>query len=161
MKKNLLIVLSTLFISTNAIALPVVPPAECQKGRFQPCVCWRDVPKDVSYVPSSPLCRGNAAIILRGEFAKSFSVVVRDSENSDRFPDPNCALNSCSVFKVQKKIVRKVRGKTETVNCLGASGRSSLFKNVVRMTIKLKDVPNASTDPLARMCLRAPNSKLN
>lgn len=127
--------------------------AMCQGGRFQPCVCWQQVPKTVQYRPAHKQCNGNAAVILKGKYARAFSVVVRDKDNRDRWPDPNCESNKCSVFKVQKRV--------GNVHCLGAPGRSPLFKNVVRITIKLKDVPGSNTDPLERMCLQSPTKKLN
>src|SRR5262249_29059447 len=75
----------------------------------------------------------------------AFSVVVRDTENRDRWPSPHgingCSVfetigpgpNKCSAFKVQKKIVTH----DGVINCLGAAGNSVLFKNVVRATVKV------------------------
>lgn len=141
----------------------VKAPEFCQFGRFEPCVCWQVVPETVSYKPAEPACRGNAAVITRGNFLNVFSVVVRDKENRDRWPNPNCETNSCSVFKTQKKFVRTVRGVKEKVWCLGAPGRSSLFKNVVRITIKVSDKINPKTGlkDLRRFCLKSPKAKLN
>ena len=47
------------------------------------------------------------------------------------------------------------------VHCLGASGYSSLFSRVTRMTAKLADVPNSTNDPLVRWCVIAPDKALN
>lgn len=134
----------------------------CQSGRFEPCICWPSVPKSVSYVPSERLCKGNAAIILRKDMFSAFSAVVRDKENRDRWPDESCEQNYCSVFKTQRKFVRFVNGVKEKVLCLGAPGTSRLFKNVVRITIKVSDVPGKDgKKDLRRMCLRSPTKKLN
>ena len=71
------------------------------------------------------------------------------------------ALNKCSAFKVQKIIpVENADGDAE-VHCLGASGYSTLFKRVTRMTAKLSDVPNSTQDPLVRWCLAGPTAALN
>lgn len=152
---------------------PVKPIEYCQNsGRFKPCVCTRDVAREMRYRPAVKECKGNAAIVLSGKYAASYSAVVRDSENRDRWPElgfGGCTpyqsvvlgLNKCSAFKVQKKL--RVGGKKNpvTVNCLGASGYSALFKRVVRVTVKLSDVPNSNLDPLVRWCLTRPNLPLN
>lgn len=139
------------------------PPATCQGNRFAPCVCWPQVPKTVSYLPRARVCGNNAAIVLRGNLLRSFSVVMRDFENSDRVPDPECDQNFCSVFKTQKTIYRVLKGVKERVSCLGAPGKSDLFKNAARITVKVSDVPNPITGlkDLRRYCIRSPLKKLN
>ena len=147
-------------------------PRYCQGGIFKPCVCPKDVPSVVQYRPRVKECGGTAAIVLSGRYKNIFSVVVRDRENKDRWPPQginNCtayqrdilALHKCSAFKAQKVInVDDSRGDA-SVHCLGASGSSSLFKRVVRMTAKLADIPNSTADPLARWCLVKPDQPMN
>jgi hypothetical protein len=152
---------------------PIVKrPRYCQGGVFKPCVCPKDVPSVVQYRPAVKECDGAAAIVLSGRYKSIFSVVVRDRENKDRWPPQginNCtayqrdilALHKCSAFKAQKVIdVDDSRGDA-SVHCLGASGSSTLFKRVVRMTAKLADIPNSTADPLARWCLVKPDQPLN
>ena len=147
-------------------------PRYCYGGVFKPCVCARDVPTITQYRPSVQECGGNAAIILSGKYTSLFSVVVRDRENKDRWP-PNgansctlyetnvLALNKCSVFKVQNIIeVEHEKGDAE-IHCLGASGYSTLFRNVTRITAKISDIPGSNKDPLARWCLAGPTKPLN
>lgn len=150
------------------LILLVVPEATfaeaamCHGGRFEPCICWRQVPIEVAYRPKERVCRGNAAVILRGSLIRSFSVVVRDRNNSDRWPDLSCEQNYCSVFKTQKVIYRKKKGVRERVNCLGAPGKHRLFKNVQRITVKVSDIPNKNgIKDLRRYCIRSPKKKLN
>ncbi len=147
-------------------------PRYCQGAVFKPCVCARDVSKLAQYRPAVKECNGKAAIVLSGKYLGVFSVVVRDRENKDRWPTAGAngctpferdtlALNKCSVFKVQK-IIQASDAKGEAkVHCLGASGYSSLFSRVTRMTAKLADVPNSNKDPLVRWCVIAPGKALN
>ncbi len=147
-------------------------PKYCQGGLFKPCVCAKDVPSIVQYRPVVKECGGKAAIILSGKYKDVFSVVVRDGENKDRWPPQGIngctayerdvlALLKCSAFKAQQVLeIDDARGDA-TVHCLGASGRSALFKRVVRMTAKLADIPNSTADPLARWCLKGPTEPLN
>jgi hypothetical protein len=147
-------------------------PKYCNTGPFKPCVCPLDVPSIVQYRPAVQECGRKAAIILSGKYKDVFSVVVRDKENKDRWPvngingctpyETNVlALNKCSAFKAQKVIDVSNDAGDATVHCLGASGYSGLFKRVRRMTAKIADVPGATTDPLARWCLRGPAAPLN
>lgn len=147
-------------------------PKYCGGRVFKPCVCAADVPSIVQYRPQVRECDGKAAIILSGKYKDVFSVVVRDWENKDRWPIEGIngctpyerdvlALHRCSAFKAQKVIqIDDLRGDA-SVHCLGASGRSKLFRRVVRMTAKLSDVPNSTADPLARWCLKGPTLPLN
>lgn len=147
-------------------------PKYCQKGRFAPCVCPKDVPSIVQYRPSVKECGGKAAIILSGKYKDIFSVVVRDRDNKDRWPPEGIsgctayerdvlALNKCSAFKAHKVLqVDDPRGDA-SVHCLGANGYSRFFKRVVRMTAKITDIPNSTADPLARWCLLRPGEPLN
>ncbi len=147
-------------------------PKYCQGGRFASCVCSQDVTRFAQYRPALKECGGKAAVILSGKYLGIFSVVVRDSENRDRWPASGfggcssyerdiLALNRCSAFKVQKRFVVEHEDGDAEVHCLGASGYSTLFKRVVRMTAKLSDVPNSTNDPLARWCLEGPAVPLN
>ena len=144
----------------------------CNGQFFKPCICAKDVSNFVQYRPSVKECRNRAAIILSGKYLNVFSVVVRDWLNRDRWPTEgvnNCTpyerdtlgLNKCSVFKVQKIInVSDSEGNAE-VHCLGASGYSSLFSKVTRITAKLSDIPDSNQDPLIRWCLAGPTKPLN
>jgi hypothetical protein len=147
-------------------------PRYCNTGPFKPCVCASDVPSVVQYRPAVKECGRKAAIILSGKYKDVFSVVVRDKENKDRWPvngingctpyETNVlALNKCSAFKAQKVIDVSNDAGDATVHCLGASGYSTLFLRVRRMTAKLVDVPNSTSDPLARWCLAGPAVPLN
>ena len=159
-------------LSERRLKAPKPPIEYCNGNRFKACVCFQDVSRDMRYRPSVKECGGNAAIILYGKYANIFSVVVRDSENRDRWPESNfggctpyerdtLALNKCSAFKVQERFpVEKGRIKA-SVNCLGASGYSTLFKKVRRVTAKLSDSPDSNEDPLIRWCLKKPTLPLN
>ena len=150
----------------------------CHGGVFQPCVCWQDVTKNVSYRPSEERCgkstypgdkkNYNAAVLLRGNMKSSFSTVVRDYLNNDRSPyepalcsyeEYEAGLTKCSRWKGQYKFAD---GK-ETVLCLGASGYSTVFKTITRITIKISNYvdPITGEKPLARLCLRKPWQPLN
>lgn len=147
-------------------------PRYCQGGLFKPCVCAKDVPTIVQYRPAVKECGNKAAVILSGKYKDVFSVVVRDRENKDRWPPSGIngctpyerdvlALLKCSAFKVQAIIPVENEGGDAEVHCLGASGYSTLFKRVTRMTAKLSDIPNSTNDPLARWCLAGPTKPLN
>lgn len=145
----------------------------CQAGRWQPCVCWKDVAREVRYRPAVRECQGNAAIVLEGKYLNIFSVVVRDSDNRDRWPVSGfngCTTELatsenppawCSAFKTQNSFYIGRGRRKAKVHCLGAPGYSPLFKRVVRATAKLADIPGSSNDPLARWCLRSPRLPLN
>jgi hypothetical protein len=144
----------------------------CHGGRFQPCVCAEYVAREMKYRPAVEECKGNAGVFLKNKYTSVFSVVVRDSENRDRWPVSgfgNCtpyerdtlALNKCSAFKTQDTILAKDDKNFYALNCLGASGYSKLFKNVTRVTAKLSDKSTSNQDPLARWCLVKPNLPLN
>lgn len=147
-------------------------PKYCQGGAFKPCVCPRDVTAKVQYRPSVKECGGAAAIILSGKYLSAFSAVVRDYENKDRWPvngTSGCTpyethvlgLNKCSVFKVQKTVGVEDPTADAEIHCLGASGYSTLFRRVTRITIKIADIPGTTDDPLARLCLAGANKPLN
>lgn len=151
----------------------VKKPHYCYGGVFKPCICARDVSKRILYRPSVAECKRNAAIILTGKYAASYSAVVRNNENADRIPAnelingcsvherDTLGLNKCSVYKSQKKILAEDERGQVTVHCLGAKGSSSYFNRAQRITIKLSDSPNDSNDPLVRACLFGPNKNLN
>jgi hypothetical protein len=127
------------------------------------------VPADISYEPTSAVCDGKAAATLRGRFASSFSVVLRDKMNRDRWPaagyngcsaaETELGLNRCSAFKCQKVI----RSKNQQTCCFGEVGTSRIMAGATRMTVKLRDLPNSRFDPLLRVCLNkfSPRLKLN
>ena len=129
--------------------------------------------KLAQYRPAVKECDGNAAIILSGKYLGIYSAVVRDRDNRDRWPETGyggctpyerdeLGLNKCSAFKVQDRFsVEAEKGGDADIHCLGASGYSSLFARVVRMTVKLADDPNSNNDPLVRWCLKGPASPLN
>lgn len=147
-------------------------PKFCRGGAFKPCVCPRDVTKAVQYRPAVQECGGDAAIILSKKYLTAYSAVVRDYENKDRWPPQGingCSaferdtlgLNKCSAFKVQKVVPVEDPVADAEIHCLGASGYSTLFSRVSRITIKLQDVPGSNLDPLERLCLVGPTAPLN
>lgn len=171
---NFALLILITFFSSLVSAQSESAPRYCQGRRFKPCVCAPDVPITVSYRVSYEACGGNAAIITRGKYLNIFSAVVRDKENRDRWPRSgfggcssrlaNSAAppNRCSAFKAQRTFYQQnLEGEDERVFCLGAPGTSTLFRNVVRITAKLQDVPGSSRDPLARWCLSSPTEDLN
>lgn len=148
--------------------------AECGgEFGFKRCICAPSVRSAIRYRPSVVECNGNAAAILHDQYVDIFSIAVRDSQNTDRFPEAGSGFggcnfslansenppNRCSAFKVQDKFV--VAGGTAMVHCFGASGYSEIFNDAVRMTLKLSDVPNSSEDPLERYCLYSGDLPLN
>jgi hypothetical protein len=149
--------LSTLW---GAFAIEL-PEARCNESVFKPCICAEDVPAEVKYRPRLAECGGKAAVILEGEWAGAYSVVLRDRLNRDRYPSQGyngCTAteaggisppNRCSAFKVQ----RKIRGAGRVIHCFGDKGTDKILAKASRLTIKLKDVPNSSADPIARVCL--------
>lgn len=159
-------------LSERKTPVTVQSPKFCQGGAFKPCICPADVTKLVQYRPAVKECQGRAAIVLSGKYTSVYSAVVRDRENKDRWPPEGAngctkherddlGLNKCSVFKVQKVIEVEDDNGPAKVECLGASGYTPLFKNVRRITIKLRDVPGSNTDPLLRLCLVGPKDPLN
>jgi hypothetical protein len=145
------------------------PAARCNESVFKPCICAKNVPETIKYRPSLAACGGKAAAILEGEYGNSFSVVLRDRENRDRYPasgfngcskaEADLGLAKCSAYKCQK--VTRKNGKL--ICCFGGSGDSAVLSKASRMTIKLRDVPGSSDDPLLRVCLNrfSPRVKLN
>jgi hypothetical protein len=160
---NRIIILTSMvsFISTQSARAIELPPAKCNESVFKPCICARSVPTDVKYRPRLAACGGNAAVILEGEWASAFSVVFRDRQNRDRYPSfgyNGCSAaeaggfappNRCSAFKVQ----RQIRLDGSTIHCFGNRGTAKILAKASRLTVKLKDVPTSSQDPLARICL--------
>lgn len=146
----------------------------CQGGRFKPCVCAEDVSTDMQYRPAVKECNGNAAVMLYGKYRRSFSVVLRDTENRDRWPVSGfngCSFRLatsdappayCSMFKTRRTVaVAAGTSNQGRLHCFGAPGYSSFMKRVVRVTVKLADVPNSKSDPLVRWCLNGPTEPLN
>ena len=150
--------LATLFLANSSQAIDL-PKATCNESVFKPCICASKSPPQVKFRPRHGQCGGKAAAILEGEFANSFSVVLRDRLNRDRYPSvgfngctkaqADMGLAKCSAYKCQKTI----RSNGKYVCCFGGAGTSSILSKVTRLTIKLKDSPNDSNDPLARICL--------
>ena len=140
---------------------------------FRRCVCVDDVPSTVRYRPAVAECNGNAGAFLSGNLFDAFSVVVRDTQNRDRWPAAGSGFGGCSAalansedppkrcsaFKVQDTFVA-VDGVTR-VHCFGASGYSEIFKDAARLTVKISDDPNSSDDEIERYCLAAGNAPLN
>lgn len=151
-------------------------PGAPANTKIAKCVCPSDITTLVQYRPSIAQCGKNAGIIVSGRYIKMFSAVVRDTEDRDRWPangTKGCTkaqvaagLGKCSVFKVQKIIaVDNAKGDAE-VHCLGASGYSALFRNVVRITIKPPRGTSSSevhseAANLERLCLQGPDLPLN
>jgi hypothetical protein len=155
-------------IVSNSFAQEI-PAANCNESVFKPCVCAKDTPPEIQYRPTLGRCGGNAAVILKDEWSSAFSVVFRDRLNRDRFPTSGyngCTLaqasgiappNRCSAYKCQRTIRNR---KTNTyICCFGDKGTSQILSKVSRLTIKLKDVPGSSADPLVRVCLNGFSAK--
>lgn len=158
--------------SQFALAATKVPTAKCKEfpgSRFANCICASETPKNIKFRPSYDACGGDAAAILSGSFAASYSVVLRDSQNRDRWPasgyggcsaaQVEAGLNKCSAFKCQS--VKRVAG--AQVCCFGEPGTSPIMAGATRMTIKLRDIPGSKLDPLVRVCLPGfdPTENLN
>jgi hypothetical protein len=140
---------------------------------FKRCICANDVPSFVKYRPAVAECGGSAAAILSGRLLKAFSIVVRDSQNRDRWPaagsnfggcsaplaDSASPPNRCSAFKVQSKF--KIGDGSAMVHCFGASGYSDIFADAARLTVKLSDDPLSNNDEIERYCLRGGTKSLN
>jgi hypothetical protein len=140
------------------------------------CVCPNEVTTLVQYRPSIQQCGKNAGIIVSGRYIKMFSAVVRDKQDRDRWPAKGvngcsrsqvaAGLGKCSVFKVQKIIAVDNAGGDAEVHCLGASGYSTLFRDVARITIKPpREAASTQVHPeavkLERLCLNGPDLALN
>lgn len=146
-----------------------IPEARCNESVFKPCICPAAVPEDIKFRSRHAACGGKAAVILEGPWASSYSVVLRDRLNRDRYPSfgyNGCSKelaggesppNKCSAFKVQ----RKIRSKGKVTHCFGNRGTDKILAKASRLTIKLKDIPGSSTDPLARVCLKDFSTKVN
>lgn len=140
---------------------------------FKRCTCPENVRSSIRYRPSVLECNGNAAVILYDQYIDIFSVVVRDTQNRDRWPEAGSGFggcnfslansesppNRCSAFKVQDMFT--IANGTAVVHCFGASGYSSIFSDAARITFKLADVPNSNDDPLERHCLYSGDQPLN
>ena len=156
----LIVSVATLFPALIATAIEL-PAARCNESVFKPCICAKSVPTEVKYRPRLAECGGKAAVILEGEWAGAFSVVFRDRQNRDRYPSSGyngCTAaeaggvappNRCSAFKVQ----RRIREAGRVIHCFGNKGSDKILAKASRLTVKLKDVPTSSMDPLARICL--------
>ncbi len=139
---------------------------------FRRCICPSQVPSAIRYRPAVAECNGNAAVITYDNYEDIFSVVVRDTQNRDRWPVSGfngCSLElsssedppkACSAFKVQDAFPL-MEGGGARVHCLGASGYSELFSDVVRMTVKLSDDPFSNDDDIERFCLISGDEPLN
>lgn len=143
---------------------------------FKRCTCAGDVPSYVRYRPAVLECNGNAAAILSGPLYDAFSVVVRDTQNRDRWPaagsgfggcsaelaDSESPPNRCSAFKVQNYFtITNGIDYVAKVHCFGASGYDPIFADAARLTVKITNDPNGSSDELERYCLNGPAVPLN
>lgn len=156
-----------------------IPDARCKEFRnsvFKPCVCNEDTPREIKYRPSMRECNGRAASVLLGTYASSYSVVLRDNQNRDRWPasgyngctaaEVEAGLAKCSAFKCQavKRVNRSSAGVgPQTICCYGERGSNPIMRGATRMTIKLRNDPTSGNDPLVRVCLQdfSPRKKLN
>ncbi len=140
---------------------------------FKRCLCAPDVPFYVRYRPAVAECNGFAAAILSGPLLDAFSVVVRDTQNRDRWPEAGSGFGGCSfeeansespparcsAFKVQSSFI--IGQGAAKVNCFGASGYDPIFADAVRLTVKLSDDPFSNDDDIERYCLNGPTNPLN
>lgn len=163
------LIASLLYIPETSYSQDInIPPARCNESVFKPCTCPSVVPKQIKFRPKLAACGNKAAVILEKEWANSYSVVLRDRLNRDRYPSSGyngCSAaeaggvappNKCSAFKVQKKI----RSKGKVTHCFGNRGTDKILAKATRLTIKIKDVPGSSLDPLARICLKDFSTKV-
>lgn len=139
---------------------------------FRRCICPNDVPSYVRYRPAVVECNGNAAAILSGRLFDAFSIVVRDTQNRDRWPEAGSGFGGCSfeeangdspparcsAFKAQDIFVAAPGVR---VYCFGASGYSEIFSDAARLTVKLTDSPFSNEDEVERYCLSGPDISLN
>ena len=155
--------------SAQRLSSAKIPAAQCKEfpgSIFKPCICASKVPKTVKYRPSLKECGGDAAAILSGNFLNSYSVVLRDSQNRDRWPasgyngcssaEVENGLSKCSAFKCQKIIKTNsssAHDGAQQICCFGEAGTNPILEGATRLTIKLKDIPNSTADPLVRACL--------
>ncbi len=161
------IIIATCYFSSAAHAVEI-PAAKCNESVFKNCICPASVPQQIKFRPRLAACGGKAAVILEEDWAGSYSVVLRDRLNRDRYPSSGyngCTAaeaggefppNSCSAFKVQ----RKIRSGGKVIHCFGNRGSDKILAKATRLTIKLKDVPGSSLDPLARVCLNNFSTKV-
>lgn len=167
-----LVVLLALLSPLPAEALPTLP-AECKEfpgSIFKPCTCVEDIPKQIKYRPSLPECDGDAAAILIGPWASIYSIVLRDSQNRDRWPLPGSGYGGCSfelansddppkrcsAFKaarVLRKRKSSISKRPQRIFCFGEPGTSNILEPATRMTIKIRDIPGSNLDPIVRLCL--------
>lgn len=100
---------------------------------------------EVGYRPSLYECNGNAAVLFRGSLRNNYSVVVRrNGQFNDRDPNnPTCGTNRCSPYKTQKRMELP----EYQVNCLGDSGYSDYFKEVLRISVKFSALVTNAADP--------------
>lgn len=170
-----LVLVACIGLAPNTFAAPKankIPTAKCKEfpgSRFANCICASEVPKSIQYRPSLAACGGDAAAIMSGQFSGAYSIVLRDSQNRDRWPasgyngcsaaQVEAGLNKCSAFKCQS--VKRVNG--AQVCCFGEPGSSKILAGATRMTVKLRDIPGSNSDPLLRLCLPGfdPTEKLN
>ncbi|MFM1847036.1 MAG: hypothetical protein RL417_510 [Pseudomonadota bacterium] len=137
----------------------VFPTATCNESVFKPCVCASKTPPQVKYRPALKRCKGRAGVILEGSLRTAFSVVFRDRANRDRYAPPgwngctpaevDMGLAKCSYYKAQKVY----RTSQSTTFCFPFPGTSKQMAKASRLTVKLKDSPNDTKDPLVRLCL--------
>ena len=168
---TLLLIIAPLITAPSlaSAALPKIPE-RCACGQTaRKGVCPKDVPKSVSYRPSSALCNNKAAVLLRGSFVNSFSVVVRDSQNRDRWPasgyggcsaavaNSNNPPARCSAFKASGEFTTRVGGVRTRVVCFPEAGTSRLWQDVRRITIKGENTAAS----IRRFCVAGAGKPLN
>lgn len=123
--------------------------------------CISPVPPEIGYRPSLFECNGNAAILLRGDVRKAYSVVLRRNgfRNDRGRENPECSLASCSPFKVQKRIELPAY----RVNCLGDNGFGVELGLANRIAIKFQAAVSNARDPeqYQQYCLKTKKSSIN
>jgi hypothetical protein len=182
--KKLLFVMLCLpgIINAEIIDGQKYPDARCNESRparFKNCICSTDTPRGIIYRPKLRECGGDAGAILSGKLRNAYSIVLRDSENRDRWPTAgsgygDCSFelanseappNRCSAFKVQSKIRTSsssvLKNRLQTIHCFGEAASHPHMKNATRLTLKLRDVPGSTADPLLRVCLKNFNQNNN
>lgn len=161
---------------TSTVNIPVAKCKEFANSVFKPCICNKKAPASIKYRPALEECGGKAAAILTRGYSNSFSVVLRDKQNRDRWPasgyngctkkEVDEGLSKCSAFKCQKVIKTNsssVYTGKQQICCFGEAGTTKIMRGATRLTIKIRDVPGSNLDPLVRVCLKdfSPLNDLN
>jgi len=123
--------------------------------------CNPNIPQTLGYRPSLFECNGNSALLLSGSLRNNYSIVFRrDGQFNDRDPkNPTCGSNRCSPFKTQKRIELP----DYQVNCMGDTGFSANYSQVIKLSIKFSAaITNANdTSQFEQYCFTRTTASLH